>query len=59
MSNSSSKVLVSIVKTDYFDCLSFANFLMERGVVKGSHHSPESSIIYINREKTCKKNNSS
>ena len=56
ISNSSSKVLVSTVKTDYSDCMSLANFSIERGVVAGSHHSPESFIMYIkNIEKTCKK----
>ena len=49
MSNSSSKVLVSVEKTDYFDCMSLANFWMERGVVAGSHHSPESAIKYIKK----------
>ena len=47
MSDSPSKVLVSIVKTDYFDCMSLANIWMERGVVAGSHHSSESFNIYI------------
>ena len=38
---------VSIVTTDYSDCMSFENIWMERGVVAGSHHSPESFIIFF------------
>ena len=40
---------VSIVKTDYFDCMSLANIWMERGVVAGSHIIVQ-KFSYIYRE---------
>ena len=46
---------MSIVKTDYFDCMSLANIWIERGVVAGSHHSPESFIINIHKKENIKK----